>query len=179
MLQKPPHLFFSAGALRDPLVLFQSHFLLFHCLYLLRNKWQRDQYSNLEISALEIKKTAFVHPSAAYEHIQIDQHIKDKVVFQSDSLAQYYLDWSHFSSTTSDDVDNLLNRFWKKMWIPQQEEEVQQALLLMELETPIPLTELKLQYRRLAQRYHPDKGGDSEHFKKICQAFHQLKQCVR
>lgn len=179
LLQKPPHSFFAADALRDPLILFQSHFLLFHCLYLLRNKWQKNQHANLEISALKIKKLEFEHPRAAYKHIHVDDQIKDKVIFQSDSLAQYYLDWSHFASTTSDDVDNLLNRFWKKMWVPQQEEEIQQALILMELENPIPLPDLKAQYRRLAQRYHPDKGGDSEHFKKICHAFHQLKQLAR
>ncbi len=179
LLQKPPHSFFIAGALRDPLVLFQSHFLLFHCLYLLRMKWQKNQYANLEISALRIQKTAFIDPCTAYEHIKIDRHIKERVISQSDPLAQYYLDWTHFASTTSDDVDSLLNRFWKKMWVPQQEEEIQQALMLMELENPIPLPDLKVQYRRLAQRHHPDKGGDSEHFKKICQAFHQLKQCAR
>lgn len=179
LLQKPPHSFFVAGALRDPLVLFQSHFLLFHCLYLLRNKWKKNQYSNLEISALKIQKTTFIDPCKAYEDIKIDRHIKERVISQSDPLAQYYLDWSHFSSTTSDDVDVLLNRFWKKMWVPQEEKEIQQALMLMELKSPIPLVELKVQYRRLAQRYHPDKGGDSEHFKKICQAFHQLKQCAR
>ena len=48
----------------------------------------------------------------------------------------------------------------------------------MELEAPLPLPQLKQQYRRLAQRFHPDKGGESEHFKKICQAFHQLRQSL-
>jgi DnaJ-domain-containing protein 1 len=73
-------------------------------------------------------------------------------------------------------VDELLNSFWKKVFIPQPQIDIQQALDFMELEAPIPLPQLKVQYRRLAQRYHPDKGGDSEHFKQVCQAFHQLKR---
>ena len=39
--------------------------------------------------------------------------------------------------------------------------------------------DIKSAYRKLAMENHPDKGGDSEHFKKICQAFHQLKQYTR
>jgi hypothetical protein len=177
LLQQPPHTFFSRDAMRDPLVLFQSHFLLFHCLYLLRQSWQTNQLANLTISALNIQKSAF-NSSSPFEAIKSDPYKRTNPIL-SDPLAQYYLDWSQFSSTTSDDVDELLNGFWKKMRIPQQPEEVQQALMFMELENPIPLPELKVQYRRLAQRYHPDKGGDSEHFKNICQAFHQLKQNTR
>jgi hypothetical protein len=172
LLQQPPHTFFARDAMRDPLILFQSHFLLFHCLYLLRKTWRAKQYANIEISALNIQKTAFNISHAENNTIQNKPTL-------SDPLAQYYLDWSQFSSTTSNDVDELLNGFWKKMQRPQQQEDIQQALILMELESPIPLPQLKVQYRRLAQRHHPDKGGDSEHFKKICQAFHQLKQYAR
>jgi hypothetical protein len=175
LLQQQPHAFFAADALRDPLLLFQSHFLLFHCLYSLRNRWQKNQHAQLDISVFKIQKSRLdinktLSPPA-------DPFSEDKkLLFNADPMAHYYLDWSHFSTTSSDDVDELLNRFWKKMWMPQQEEDIQQALIIMELETPIPLPQLKQQYRRLAQRFHPDKGGNSEHFKKICQAFHQLRQ---
>lgn len=166
LLQQAPHDFFAADALRDPLVLFQSHFLLFHCLYLLRGKWHNNQSSDLEISALSIK----IQP------LPLIQAHKKKSLLTADPLAQYYLDWSHFAATSSDDVEVLLNSFWKKMCSPFQQEDISRALKIMELENPVSIAQLKVQYRRLAQNHHPDKGGDSDHFKKICQAFHHLKQ---
>jgi hypothetical protein len=176
LLQQPPHAFFAADALRDPLLLFQSHFLLFHCLYLLRNRWQKKHHAHLDISVFNIQKIRLCIEKTLIP--LSDTFSEDKnSLFNADPMAHYYLDWSHFSATSSDDVDELLNRFWKKVWVPQQEEDIQQALIIMELETPVPLPQLKQQYRRLAQRFHPDKGGNSEHFKKICQAFHQLRQC--
>ena len=99
-----------------------------------------------------------------------------QILAHSDPLAQYYLDWSHFSKTGNEEVEELLNSFWRKVFTPQNETDIQQWLNIMELNSPIPTPQLKVQYRRLAQSHHPDKGGDSEHFKKICQAFHQLKQ---
>ena len=170
LLQQPPHEFFATDALRDPLILFQSHFLLFHCLYLLQNIWLKDQCAQLEISALKIKRHPFQH------NTHLSSTSRQGNILSADPLAQYYLDWSHFSSTSSADVDELLNSFWKKVFIPQPHIDIQQALAIMELKCPVPLQQLKVQYRRLAQLYHPDKGGDSEHFKQVCQAFHQLKR---
>jgi hypothetical protein len=175
LLQQQPHAFFAADALRDPLLLFQSHFLLFHCLYLLRNRWQKKHHAQLDISVFNIQKIRLdidKTPTPPAKPLAEDKNS----LFNADPMAHYYLDWSHFSTTSSEDVDELLNRFWKKVWVPQQEDDIQQALIIMELETPVPLPQLKQQYRRLAQRFHPDKGGNSEHFKKICQAFHQLRQ---
>ena len=173
LLQKPPHNFFSKDALKDPLILFQTHFLLFHCLYLLREKWRQDEYGLLEISALSI----IIQPLAAKDKVTTNTsaELHNQNIQTLEPLAHYYLDWSHFTSTNSEDVEDLLSNFWKKVFVPVATESLQQALEIMEIESPIPTPDLKVQYRRLAQRYHPDKGGDSEHFKSICQAFHQLK----
>jgi hypothetical protein len=172
LLQQPPHAFFATDSLRDPLLLFQSHFLLFHCLYLLRNRWQQTQHAQLSISVLSIRKERV--PKANPLNASTAKSEKKHALLNTDPMAQYYLDWSHFSNTSGDDVEELLNNFWKKVWVPQ--EDIQQALAIMELEAPVPLPQLKQQYRRLAQRFHPDKGGESNHFKQICQAFHQLRQ---
>lgn len=178
LLQEPPHAFFAADAMRDPLLLFQTHFLLFHCLYLLRNRWQKNRYASLEISALSIKKIGITSLINTVDSATNSHDHTDQLLLNADPLAQYYLDWSHFSNTSSEDVDSLLDSFWKKVYQPQSAEDLQQALKVMELEAPLPLPQLKQQYRRLAQRFHPDKGGESEHFKKICQAFHQLRQSL-
>ncbi len=170
LLQQAPHEFFATDALRDPLVLFQTHFLLFHCLYVLQQNWTLDNHAQLEISALRIVKQPINQPL-----IQ-GNDAEEKSPQPADPLAQYYLDWSHFSTTSGEDVEALLNNFWQKVFVPQHEEDIKTALQLMELDAPIPTVELKVQYRRLAQLHHPDKGGDSEIFKQICQAFHRLKQ---
>lgn len=182
LLQKPPYSFFASDALKDPLILFQTHFLLFHCLYRLKGLWHQQGRGLLEISALSIRlKVNLEFSIAAYETSpplqKGNQHqTNNQKMINSDPLASYYLDWSHFTSTKSHDVEALLTSFWQKVFIPAGTDSIQQALILMELESPIPTQQLKVQYRRLAQRHHPDKGGDSERFKKICQAFHQLKQ---
>jgi hypothetical protein len=168
LLQQAPYEFFSEDALRDPLILFQTHFLLFHCLYTLKQRWRLSQQSELEISALNIIKRPY--------YLQQVEGISIQPLAETDSLAQYYLDWSHFSNTGNEEVEELLNSFWRKVFTPQDDESIKLSLTIMELDSPIPTIELKVQYRRLAQLHHPDKGGDSEHFKKICQAFQQLKQ---
>lgn len=172
LLQQQPYEFFAADALRDPLVLFQTHFLLFHCLYLLKQSWNIAQHATLDISATLIIKRSYCNQNT---------ELKNKLngsqqLLQADPLAQYYLDWSHFSSTTGEDVDALLNSFWRKVFTPKNEESIQHSLTIMQLDSLVSTAELKVQYRRLAQIHHPDKGGNSDQFKKICQAFHQLKQ---
>ncbi len=172
-LQRPPYNFFAKDALQDPLLLFQTHFLLFHCLYQLRRQWHLDGRGWLEISALSI----VIQPlTAAPQESILGARKQPKYdMLSADPLAQYYLDWSHFSATNSADVEALLASFWQQVNHPIASESLQQALIYMELEAPVAKRDLKVQYRRLAQRYHPDKGGDSEHFKNICRAYHQLK----
>jgi hypothetical protein len=172
LLQQVPYEFFSEDALRDPLLLFQTHFLLFHCLYLLKQDWCITQQAELDISALLIIKRPFMADKIENKIVK-NQNTR---LLNSDPLALYYLDWSHFSSTTGEDVESLLNSFWRKVFRPQNEDSIQQSLEIMQLHAPVPTAQLKVQYRRLAQSHHPDKGGDSEYFKKICQAFQQLKQ---
>jgi hypothetical protein len=171
-LQNPPYSLFAEEAFRDPLILFQTHFLLFHCLYRLREQYIIQGIGDIEISALLIKKQT-------RQNTPLDSKNGKELnlLSQHDPLAQYYLDWSHFNNTDKDDVESLLNSFWQKMWTPStcSSSSLREALTLMELDKPIPLAELKVQYRRLANRHHPDKGGDGEKFKKICHAFQQLK----
>ncbi len=50
-----------------------------------------------------------------------------------------------------------------------------ESILLLELEANYTTEVLKRQYRIMAHRYHPDKGGDAEKFKKIVAAYEFLK----
>ena len=39
LLKKAPYYFFDEDALREPLMLFKTHFILFHALYQLKMNW--------------------------------------------------------------------------------------------------------------------------------------------
>jgi DnaJ-class molecular chaperone len=61
----------------------------------------------------------------------------------------------------------MLKSFWQK-YIAQDDKK--EALDVLELPTNADAKMIKAQYRRLAQKYHPDKGGCAEMFTKIGQA---------
>jgi hypothetical protein len=179
-LQKPPYYFFATDALKDSLSLFQTHFMLFHCLYRLQKHWLESGRGRLQISALNVVLEPLLidHTITAVNlnSSTLESFVKQASQLQfADPLAQYYLNLDHFTSTTHEDVTILLAGAWKKLFNPVSSGCFTESLALMELTLPLTLADLKAQYRRLAQRYHPDKGGDDEHFKAICRAYHQLK----
>lgn len=159
-LQEPQQGIFCAAALSDTHTLFRSHFLLMHCLYRLQQQWAAAQQARLQISALHIQK----HPwPAASQLSQPDQH---------DPLAAYYLDLQQLE-TPEHDIERLLQHFWQQMLQPQREPE---DLKILELSAPVTAQQIRLQYRRLAMRHHPDRGGDEQRFRDIQSAYQRLRQ---
>lgn len=152
-LCQEPYQLFDREQLKDPLALFQLHFVLFHGLYLLRQQGHLEEKYHLEISALKIQKLRY-SPG-------------ENNLGQVDSLAEYYLDLSQLEKTDKADVDNLLQNFWQRYLSNDQHTD---ALAVLELEHPADLKTIKQQYRRLANQHHPDKGGDGETFAKINEA---------
>ncbi len=55
---------------------------------------------------------------------------------------------------------------------------IQEALETLGLPTMVSWKEIKERYRLLSQKYHPDKGGDSEQMAKINRAYHILKTYI-
>jgi hypothetical protein len=80
-LKQPPYSLFDEDALRDPLTLFQTHFVLFHSLYHLRNEWREQKVGELDIRATQIKLDSILSFDA---DLQV-----------ADPLADYYLDWTN------------------------------------------------------------------------------------
>ncbi len=143
--------FFDDDYFNSPLGLFQRHFLLFHCLYLLRDKLRRGETSDLNIDCLCIRiipshDTSSPHPA------------------MHDPLAAYYLDIDHLKSTEKSDMLRMLDGFWKRFAGENQRDA---ALAEMELTHPTNYSEIKQQYRRLAMRRHPDRGGDAAQFHRL------------
>lgn len=157
-LQQPEQAIFAADALRDSLTLFRSHFILMHCLYRLRSQWFERQEALLEISVLRIQR----QPWQATHH---------GLPATADALAGYYGDLNELT-TDRETVESLLSSFWKMMLNPLRQEE---DLQLLELKVDASEQDIRLQYRRLAMRHHPDRGGDEQHFCRIQAAYQRLK----
>jgi hypothetical protein len=148
---------FPDGPLSDPLVLFRSHFLLRHTLYRLRDHCLAERSGLLEMDALEIRLGPYREgPGGVVAH---------------DPLRAYYEDPSHLETTDREEVEALLARFWERL---AANERRQSALAVLELADPVDTESVKRRYRRLAQRHHPDRGGDPLRFHAIRKAYETL-----
>ncbi|MEH6566533.1 MAG: DNA-J related domain-containing protein [Halopseudomonas sp.] len=152
----PESLFAEPGALRDPLRLFQLHFLLFHLLYRLADELA-EQGQALSINTLSI----CLQP----------RETATPGLVTDDPLRRYYLDWRQWRDTHAEDVQHLLDGFWRQQGRPQVAAgEVQQALQVMDLQEPTDARAVKQRYRALVRVHHPDRGGSTERVQAINQA---------
>lgn len=144
--------------LRDPLLLFQHHFVLMHVLYRLQDEWYQAGEGVLDINALRIQLRPLKEGGG--QHLSVDASLKD-----------YYLDWSNLSRENPESVQSLLDGFWKRLLGERKSPE---ALRQLGLDEKADLAKIKSRYRRLASEHHPDKGGDPEEFRRIREAYEAL-----
>lgn len=176
LLKKAPYQFFDEDALRDPLVLFKTHFVLFHVLYRLKHYWRSESEGELSIHALNIKLVA----KQSVVEKERDGTVHSAQLEEVDNLADYYLDWSNFEKADRNSVDNLLDEFWQRMAgekitvvQPGEIDEAHQLLGLSE-EGTMTLTLLKRAYKKNLQLVHPDKGGEQEKAQNVIHAYQVL-----
>ncbi|MDO6566610.1 DNA-J related domain-containing protein [Alteromonas sp. 1_MG-2023] len=173
-LKSPPYQLFNENALREPLALFNTHFILFHTLYLLRNLWREASVGELDIHTTRIVL------------LPLKGVIKGKsggnfnTLESSEPLAAYYLNWSNLASTNEDEVESLLSSFWQKMTGAITQIESKEALasyhaiLNLDDGMPVPLATLKRHYRKQLSTVHPDKGGSHEQAQQVILAYQSL-----
>ncbi|MCF2948963.1 DnaJ domain-containing protein [Paraglaciecola aquimarina] len=163
ILQSSTYKVFSRHDLQDPLVLFQTHFIVFNALYHLRDKLIKQQLGLLHIDCMNI----CIKPwRAGGSGLQAQ-----------DKLREYYLNWQHLSDTGQQEVESLLNSFWQGFSgkIKQNNNiELEQALNIFEIKEVISQQQIKKQYRKLLHKHHPDKGGDNENTQLLHKAFECL-----
>jgi len=168
-LQEPPFEFFDKEALRDPLTLFQTHFLLFHCLYKLRERWREERKYELFIHTLNIECQPWQRGASA--------------LTEKDALAEYYLDLNQLGATSGADVESMLDDFWQRMGhSPARvgtDMPVEDAWEIMEVKPPASQAVIKKQYRKLVHKYHPDKGGSVAKMQKIQKAYHRVIEVIK
>ncbi|WP_108125391.1 DNA-J related domain-containing protein [Saccharospirillum mangrovi] len=144
--------------LTDPLLLFQHHFVLMHVLYRLQDDWWQSGRCLLDIGPLNIA----IRPIGDGDSQQLSQN---------SSLRDYYLNWSNLKRETTASVQELLDGFWKRLL---GEENRPQALAELGLDDNADTNTIRTRYRQLANRHHPDKGGDPDEFHRIRNAYEQL-----
>jgi len=145
------------------LTLFRQHFLVMNALYQLQAElFEEGTY--LSISPLAIR----------LESLQDSGQSALPTDNAEAPLREYYLDWNNLSQTTHGDVDSMLNRFWERYLALDKR---LAALQTLELPADASWEVVKQAYRRLAARYHPDKGGDTARFRDIRGAYEILMRC--
>lgn len=167
-LQTEPYEFFDKDALRDPLTLFQTHFLLFHCLYRLRQRWREQRKYELFIHTLNIECQPW--------------HSGVSALAENDPLADYYLDLNQLDTTSGSDVESMMDDFWRRMGHSSSrvgtDMPAAEAWEIMEVKPPVTRALVKTQYRKLVHKYHPDKGGSVAKMQKIQKAYHRVIEVI-
>ena len=155
---------FETDCLRGNLSLFQTHFFLFHSLYLLREQLSeqlaadQEQQYQLEITPLCIQL------------IPLNENNGSSIA-ELNPLRDYYLDLNNLKEVNETEVDQLLTSFWERFIT---NDERRDALKELELQDPVDWPTIKKQHRRLAMEHHPDRGGDEERLQTINAAMDAL-----
>lgn len=148
---------FISSDFSDNLTLFQSHFLLFHHLYQLQSQLRSRQQGNLEISPLNIRLS--------------DYRVGVSQLQPYDALRNYYLDADNLNHATAEDIDSMLDSFWRRYLNPAGR---QAALRDLGLEDPVDDQTIKKSYRKLAMAHHPDRGGETQRLQILNEAIRVL-----
>jgi hypothetical protein len=190
ILKKAPYRFFDDASLREPLMLFKTHFIVFHALYQLKRSWIEQGEGVLDIHTLNIKlnqESAHSDKNSAHSdknstHGDNDKESQDKVgaIIEADALAEYYLDWGNFEKADRKSVDALLNAFWQRMasgnahTFEQEDIADAHALLGLPQDEHVSLSVLKRVYKKALQLVHPDKGGTQQEAQDVIHAYQLL-----
>ena len=192
ILKKAPYHFFDDASLREPLMLFKTHFIVFHALYQLKRRWIEQGEGVLDIHTLNIKlnqesahsdhNSAHSDKNSTHGDNYKDKESQDKVgaITEADALAEYYLDWGNFEKADRKSVDALLNAFWQRMasgnahTFDQEDIADAHALLGLPQDEHVSLSVLKRVYKKALQLVHPDKGGTQQEAQDVIHAYQLL-----
>lgn len=134
----------------DSLVMFRIHFIVFHALYRLRDRVRQQALNDIDLNPV---------------CIQLQQYrSNESALVEYDALYEYYMDADNLVNTGSEDVDEMLQRFWLRL---DNSERRAEALKELELKDPVSDDVIRKQYRRLAMKHHPDRGGEREKLQRI------------
>lgn len=152
---------FAEADLREPLSLFRTHFVLFNALYRLDELLAAEQLQ-LEISPLCIRLLSRSNGQPG--------------LAATDPLRSYYLDLQQLEKTDREQVIAMLDGSFDRI-MGKDEQAAALACLGFPESEPLPAAaEIRLAYRRLASKHHPDRGGNNDKLQQINQAMTLLKK---
>lgn len=144
------------------LALFKLNWLMMNALYQLQSDFIQEGYY-LTVSTLDIHLSPLTDDG-------LESASQD---MSRQPLRDYYLDWRHFSDTTKDEVQALLDGVWQEYISGDAQEK---AYTTLGLEVDASFQMIRKTYRKLAGQYHPDKGGDSVRFMEVREAYEVLRK---
>ena len=157
--------YFASADESDEVILFQKHFLVMNALYQLQVEMlEKSVY--LSISPLLIQLTPLTRKT-------------DNTLLTNDTnteLRAYYMNWDNFKKTTQADVRALLDGFWGRYYASEKRED---ALCTLGLNEDVNWESIKIAYRRLIAKHHPDKGGSHTDFIALKEAYDVLSYCYK
>lgn len=151
---------FEKENFENSFTLFQTHFLLFHTLYKLQDYCYSSLHKKLSIHFLKIHLEDFNFESSS------------DALTEHDPLREYYLNVENLETTNEEDVEEMLNSFWKKFYSYNK---ISKALAILNLPESASESEIKSRFRELVLQHHPDRGGSAQEFNRIVQAMEFLK----
>lgn len=166
-LQEAPYHLLPKSAFDDNTLLFQVHFTLYNALYRMQHQGIKTKSFYLDILPTKIEKLPFSEKNSLGQELATE-----------DKLKRYYLDWNNFSETTADDIDAMLENFWKRLAGKYSEQELEPYLAKMDFNTLPTKSVLKARYLQLSNQWHPDKGGDAKAFSELNDAYQILKAAI-
>ncbi|MCG8614184.1 MAG: hypothetical protein MI864_27045 [Pseudomonadales bacterium] len=155
---------------KSPGTLFPIHFALFHKLYC----WQR------ELSDSKAPKTLVISPLQIHlrPHSRENHNNELSQELENTPLRQFYLDTDNLYRTTEEDLDEMLQSFWRRVI---RSDHIVAALDTLGLNPKdIQYNEndykiIKRTYKRMAMEHHPDRGGSLKQSQKLNEAMQVLR----
>lgn len=143
-------------------VMFRKHFMVMNALFVLQSRLM-GKGVRLAITPLKIKLV-----KETYEDLnELPEDSPDAM------LRDFYFDWENYDAGNTDQVKLLLNQFWERYLANDIRAD---ALEILGLPVDSKWESVKQSYRRLAAIHHPDRGGDSQQFNAIREAYETLQQ---
>lgn len=177
VLDNDPDIPFTKPNMTDSWMLFQSHFWLFHCLYLLQVELLATTGEMLDIIATRVR---LLPPTSTVFNMADPRNTETTLPHSGlpaagDTMRAYYLDLDNLDRETPQSINDKLKAFWRGLSVgPAQPDDWE----VMGLKPSVSADELRLQYRRLCQKHHPDRGGDAQAFRAVQAAYARLKIAV-
>lgn len=143
------------NCLRSELLLFRTHFYIFHQLYSLKRKLLTQGQGDLDVYTLG---TVYAEqPIESKKTPDKKQRNSTRQLSQLDGLLHYYLDWKPLFETDAKEIERLMKFAQAGISQPYR---LKTAFKRFEITPPTSEKAIKQAYRKLAMKYHPDKGGN-------------------